>query len=263
MAIRKVIQIDPEKCDGCGLCVHACAEGAIDIINGKARLISDTYCDGLGACLGDCPQDAISIIEREAVEFNEEAARINAENIKTMNQRRKPIITAPVAPSVHACPGSMSQALPTINPVTEAGPKIATGGGSSRLANWPVQLMLAPARAPYFENADLLIAADCVPFAFPDFHEKFLAGRTLLIGCPKLDDVQHYIDKLAQIFLQNSIKSVEIAYMEVPCCRGLIRLVETALDEAGAKLPVSLTKVGIRGGIEDEQSYPCRRGEAI
>ncbi len=263
MGIRKIIQIDPEKCDGCGLCVHACAEGAIDIINGKARLISDTYCDGLGACIGDCPQDAITIIERDAVEFNEEAARINAENRKKAERQGKTINTAPSVSPARACPGSMSQSLPTLNPVTEAGPMKGAGGCPSRLANWPVQLMLAPAKAPYFDNADLLIAADCVPFAFPDFHEKFLAGRTLLIGCPKLDDVQHYIDKLTQIFLQNSIKSVEIAYMEVPCCRGLIRLIETALDEARVKLPVSLTKVGIRGGIEDEQSFPCRRGEAI
>ena len=261
MAIRKIIRIDREKCDGCGICVHACAEGAIDIINGKAELISDSYCDGLGACIGDCPQDAITIIEREADEFNEEAARLNVQNKTTMKPQVKPV--ASPAPPVHGCPGSKAQTLPTLNPATEAERVKGAGGCPSRLANWPVQLMLAPVKAPYFDNADLLIAADCVPFAFPDFHEKFLAGRTLLIGCPKLDDVQHYVDKLTQIFLQNRIRSIEIAYMEVPCCRGLIRLIETALAEAGVELSLTLTKVGIRGGIEDEQSFPCRRGEAI
>ncbi|HDL02887.1 MAG TPA: 4Fe-4S ferredoxin [candidate division Zixibacteria bacterium] len=257
MAVRKIIRIDPEKCDGCGLCVHACAEGAIDLINGKARLISDTYCDGLGACIGDCPQNAITIIEREAAEFNEEAALSNAGSKKAVHRERKPI---KVAPSVHSCPGSMSQTLQTFNPAKVAGQaKASQGGRPSRLANWPVQLMLAPIKAPYFDNANLVIAADCVPFACPDFHEKFLAGRTLLIGCPKLDDVQHYLDKLTRIFMQNRIKSIEIAYMEVPCCRGMVRLVETALDEAGVEIPVLLTRLDIKGNILEVSQFPCHQ----
>lgn len=257
MAIRKVIQIDSEKCDGCELCVHACAEGAIAVVNGKARLVSDTYCDGLGACIGDCPQNAITIIEREASAFNEEAAKANvAARLNKKNNRRP--VKVPSAPSIHACPGSMSRTLQTFNQVPAARQAEATAGGTpSRLANWPVQLMLAPIKAPYFENADLLIAADCVPFAFSDFHEKFLAERTLLIGCPKLDNVQHYIEKLTQIFLQNSIRSVEIAYMEVPCCRGLVRLVELALEEAAVKVPLTMTKVGIKGYINEVSELPC------
>lgn len=262
MAVRKIIQIDEEKCDGCGICVDACAEGAIALIDGKAKLVSDTYCDGLGACIGDCPQDAIAIIEREASAFDEEAALANAARMKKAERRRKPVNPAPQSPPVHSCPGWMTQTLRTVTPGPVAGAKTAKGGGSSRLANWPVQLMLAPMKAPYFENADLLIAADCVPFAFADFHENFLAGRTLLIGCPKLDDVDHYLEKLTQIFLRNKINSVAIAYMEVPCCRGLVRLIETAMEDAGVDLPVSLTKAGVRGGISDQQNYPCQREEA-
>ncbi|MEW5925163.1 MAG: 4Fe-4S binding protein [Candidatus Zixiibacteriota bacterium] len=257
MAIRKIIQIDSEKCDGCELCVHACAEGAIAVINGKARLVSDTYCDGLGACIGDCPQHAITIIEREASEFNEEAAKANAEARSGLKNHRRPIKASPAAP-VHSCPGSMSQTLRTFNPEPAArSAEVTSGGNPSRLANWPVQLMLAPIKAPYFENAHLMIAADCVPFAFPDFHEKFLAGRTLLIGCPKLDNVEHYLEKLTQIFLQNKFQSVEIAYMEVPCCRGLVRLVEMALENAGISIPLTMTKVGIKGFINDVSVLPC------
>lgn len=257
MAVRKIIQIDSEKCDGCELCVHACIEGAIAIVNGKARLVSDTYCDGLGACIGDCPQHAITIIEREASDFNEEAASKNTAGRSGIKKHRRPIKAAQVTP-VHVCPGTMSQTLRTINPEPVARSAEADSGGSpSRLANWPVQLMLAPVKAPYFDNAHLMIAADCVPFAFADFHEKFLAGRTLLIGCPKLDDVEHYLQKLTQIFMQNRFQSVEIAYMEVPCCRGLIRLVEQALDNAGVSLPITMTKIGIKGNIHDVSELPC------
>lgn len=252
MAVRKIVQIDEEKCDGCGLCVPACAEGAIQLIDGKAKLVSDTYCDGLGACLGECPQDAITVIEREAGDFDEEAVKkhlMGQQRVK-LEQKPGPRMPLPEQP-VHACPGSMAQSFrPGIPTSTGAG---FTGGSPSQLANWPVQLNLAPVKAPYFDGADLLIAADCVPFACADFHRAFLAGRILLIGCPKLDDVNHYRQKLAYIFHENDIKSIEIAYMEVPCCFGLVQLIKLALEDSGKDIPLTMTRVGIRGKIEETE----------
>jgi len=267
LALRNVIEIDQEKCDGCGLCILACAEGAIQLVNGKAVLISDKYCDGLGACLGDCPQDAITIIEREALDYNEKAVE---NHLRTNDPRpsvekklaqksgildsSRPVVTP--LQSIHTggvCPGSMSRSFD----VPEKAPASKEPGVSSsmmsQLTNWPVQLMLAPTSAPYFENADLLIAADCVPFAYPNFHNDFLAGRTLLIACPKLDKVDIYLDKLTEIFRRNEINSIGIAFMEVPCCNGLVQLARTALEQAGKNIPLNLTRLGVRGGVLTRQ----------
>ncbi|NJD76081.1 MAG: 4Fe-4S ferredoxin [Candidatus Methanoperedens sp.] len=230
---RKIVSIDDEKCNGCGLCIPNCAEGAIRIINGKAKLADDRFCDGLGACLGHCPQDAITIIERDAPDFDEEAVKEHLNIKKPAKQHSIP----------HACPGSMA--------VDYRGEKKTAGKPSARqgseLSQWPVQLMLVSPQAPYFKDAELLVAADCVPFAYPDFHSDFLAGKSLIIGCPKLDDAEFYIDKLTEILKENNIKSITLVNMEVPCCFGLQRIVEGAVQRAGKVLPIRQTVITIRG----------------
>jgi Fe-S-cluster-containing hydrogenase component 2 len=233
--VRKIVEIDEEKCNGCGECVPSCHEGAIRIIDGKARLVSDVYCDGLGNCLGQCPVDAITIVEREAAEFDEAA-------VKRHLVRQAPA----AAPS--GCPGTRAQLLREAAPTAPAATAEA-GSTPSQLGNWPLQLHLVPVRAPHYDGARLLIAADCVPFAYAGFHSQLLAGKTLTIGCPKLDDTDLYRHKLAQIFLQNDLESVEVAYMEVPCCYGLVQVVKQALEDSGKSLPVTLTQIGIRGDV--------------
>lgn len=259
MPTRKIITIDEEKCDGCELCVHACHEGAIQIVDGVARLLSESYCDGLGDCLGECPQGAITIEEREAVEFDEKAVAAHLENLH--NQKKASLGMAPTGPAqghehMGGCPGTamrqlkpVGQMAPTAGPGSAPG-GLATGTTPSALTNWPVQLHLVPVQAPFFHQAKLLIAADCVPFAQPDFHQGMLAGRTLLVGCPKLDDTSAYLDKLTAIFQFNEIESVEVAFMEVPCCSGLVRLVQAALEASGKDLQPALTRVGIRGDTQ-------------
>jgi len=234
--VRKIVRIEEEKCNGCGQCATACAEGAIEIVDGKARLVGESYCDGLGACLGECPQGAITIEEREAGAFEEEATQAHLAHARA---------TVHVETLACGCPGSAAQSLARAGaPFTEA-----EVSAPSQLGNWPVQLLLVPPTAPYLQGARLLIAADCVPFAFADFHRKLLAGRTLLVGCPKLDDAAFYREKLTQLFRENDIESVEVVHMEVPCCFGLVHLVRQAVDESGKDLPMTVTKVGIRGEI--------------
>lgn len=239
MALRKIVKIDEERCDGCGECASACAEGAIEIVDGKARLVSESYCDGLGACLGECPQDAIMIEERDAPEFDEAAVEEHLAG------------KAPVS-----CPGSAPQSIARCELVDAKGEPGDAAGLPSTLANWPVQMKLVPVKAPYFQDAHLLIAADCVPFAFADFHARFLEGRTLMIGCPKLDSFEFYRKKLAQIFIQNDIQSIDVVYMEVPCCFGLVHLVHESLKESGKDIPLKLTKVGIKGDILETVTAP-------
>ncbi|MBI4701546.1 MAG: 4Fe-4S binding protein [Deltaproteobacteria bacterium] len=242
MPKRQIVQIDEAKCDGCGQCVTACHEGAIAIVDGKARLVADTYCDGLGACIGDCPQSAITIVAREAEPFD---ARAVAE--RQAGPRRAP---------AGGCPGAAVRRLGP-RPAPAAGPGERTGQASA-LANWPVQLHLAPIQAPYYHGARLLLAADCVPFALPEFHRRLLAGRTLLIGCPKLDDTSAYLEKLAAILRCNDVAAVEVAFMEVPCCHGLARLAAQAIRASGKQIPLALTKVGIGGEILE----PAQRASA-
>ncbi|MFH2010420.1 MAG: 4Fe-4S binding protein [bacterium] len=246
MPLRKIIEIDEEKCDGCALCVDACHEGAIQIVGGVAKLVSEIYCDGLGDCLGECPQGAITIDEREAKPFDEKA-------VATHLARQRDVKKLAMAPAVHhphvgGCPGAAMRQLTPAVQSEPGGP--AADAGPSALTNWPVQLHLVPVQAPYFDRAKVLIAADCVPFAQPGFHQNMLQGRTLIIGCPKLDDVSAYLDKLTAIFKFNDIQSVEVAFMEVPCCHGLVRLVQQALEASGKDLQPSLTRVGIRGEIQ-------------
>jgi len=261
--LRKIIRIDEEKCDGCGRCADACAEGAIRIIGGKARLVSETYCDGLGACLGDCPQGAITIEEREAEEFDAKTVEGHVAAQKPAQPREKPRPPAAATHAQgHACPGTLAQMLHPRSATPPGAGDAAGDGPEPQLHNWPVQIRLVPVQAPYFQGAHLLIAADCVPFAFADFHRRLLSGKVVLIGCPKLDDVEFYREKLAEIFRQNDIRSVEVAHMEVPCCFGLVQLVRFALADAGKEIPLLLTKIGIRGTV-CETGRPDVRSDSL
>ncbi len=231
--IRKIISIDEEKCDGCGLCVPSCAEGALQIVNGKAKLVKDSFCDGLGNCLGDCPRGAITIEEREADPFDEEAVKEHLEK-----------------PQAHAgCPGmaAMSFGEPW-EERPEPGSTVP-----SMLGQWPVQLHLVSPAAPYWKNADVLIAASCVPVAFGDFQNRLLKNRRIVIACPKLDRTEGYVEKLTEIFRHNDIASVTVAHMEVPCCSGLVAMVERALADSGKVLPYRKVKIGIQGQVLEEK----------
>ncbi|NLZ53810.1 MAG: 4Fe-4S binding protein [Thermoanaerobacteraceae bacterium] len=250
MAIRSIVHIDEDKCNGCGLCIPSCAEGAIKIIDGKARLVADKYCDGLGACLGTCPQDAITIIEREADEFDEEAVKDYLESIS--EDFEEEVCSCPGSSKVFSCPGSRSVDLrktKKTSSVHEAGD--ISISIKSRLKQWPVQLMLVPVEAPYFENADLLITADCAAVAYPNYHLGMLKGKAVVMGCPKLDDGNHYVEKLSAILKNNNINSITIAYMEVPCCFGMVKIVEEALRRSGKDIPVKSMQVSIEGEIMD------------
>ncbi len=264
MIRRKIIHIDEEKCDGCGLCVPSCAEGAIQVINGKARLVSETYCDGLGACLGECPQGAISIVEREAEGFDEEAAR---EHVSKAAAKGRATETAP-----QGCPGAAVRdlSLPVLPDAHQEDRHSCLSSEEDRhsslsepepsaLTNWPVQLHLVPPNAPFLKDADVLLVADCVPFALPDFHRRFLRSRPVLIGCPKLDNAQAYVEKLAQTVAVSSIRSLTVVHMEVPCCTGLLRIAEAAVRLSGREVPIEEVTISIRGKVLDAGSSPQRR----
>jgi NAD-dependent dihydropyrimidine dehydrogenase PreA subunit len=239
MPTRKVVKIDEELCDGCGLCVPSCAEGALQIIDGKARLVGDKLCDGLGACLGECPQDAITIEEREAEAFDEVAVQ------KHLSKQAEPDLPC-------GCPGS---ALRTIA-CEEEPASVQTGPIKSELSHWPVQLMLVPAGAPFLKDADLLIAADCVPFKVPDFHSRYLKGKALLVGCPKLDNLDFYRQKLKEIFAVAQPRSITVLRMEVPCCGGIVHAALEARDQSAPGLPVTVHTIGIRDGDFIEEVPP-------
>ncbi|HEU0265128.1 MAG TPA: 4Fe-4S binding protein [Geobacterales bacterium] len=244
--LRKIVQIDENKCDGCGLCAPSCAEGAIKIVNGKARLSADNLCDGLGACLGHCPQGAITIIEREGDAFDEAAVE--------QHLGHKPA-TPPAAAAHHhhqggGCPGSR---LATFNRTPAPPSSPAAGSEQSTLAQWPVQLHLVPTNAPFLQGADLLITADCVPFAYAGFHRDFLAGRRLVVGCPKLDDNQQYLQKLTEMFRVSGVKSITVLRMEVPCCGGIAMATRQALQASGQNIPLRIVTIGIQGDIKDDQ----------
>ncbi len=270
-AKRKIIKIDEEKCTGCGQCIPNCPEGALQIIDGKARLISDLFCDGLGACVGTCPEGALTVEERDAEPYDEGRVMANIvkagrntiaahlrhlkehgaeqyyqEAVNYLRDHQIPIPEEKTAPLPCGCPGS---AVRTIEP--GANTKAITEEHPSRLANWPVQLMLVPVNAPFFNNNHLVIAADCVGFASPDFHERFLKGRVLLVGCPKLDDAQFYQEKLTRIFQNNNILSVTCVHMEVPCCFGLVQIVSMALNASGKELPFQEITLTVDGKVKE------------
>jgi Pyruvate/2-oxoacid:ferredoxin oxidoreductase delta subunit len=235
---RKIVKIDESKCNGCGICVPSCAEGAIRIIDGKARLVSETYCDGLGACLGECPLDAITIEERPADNFDEDAAMRHLE--KTAEPKAAESLNA-------GCPSSRIAQF-------EAAPAAASSAPSppqkTELRHWPVQLTLVPPAAPFLQGADVLLAADCAPFAYPNFHSDFLKGKSLLIACPKLDDLQAHIGKLTDILRQSDVKSLTVLHMEVPCCFGLVAMARQAVQASGKNIPLHEVTLGIKGDIK-------------
>lgn len=244
MAIRKIVNIDEDKCNGCGLCVPNCAEGAIKIIDGKAKLIAENLCDGLGACLGECPQGAITIAEREADEFDEAAVHehLNKNEGQSCNHKVG-----------GGCPGSKAM---EINRKEKTAKAAAVSSEDievkikPQLGQWPVQLMLVPEKAPYFENSDLLITADCVPFAYPNYHLDLLKGKKVVVGCPKLDDNGYYVEKLTNILKNNNINSVTVTFMEVPCCGGIVMAAERAIQMSGKDIPLSKIRVKINGEAE-------------
>ena len=230
--IRRIIQIDEQKCNGCGMCANACHEGAIGMVNGKAKLLRDDYCDGLGDCLPTCPTGAISFVEREAAAYDEAAVKAHQ-----MQQAQ----SLPCG-----CPGTHAKRL---HPVQEACSHTASGQPSA-LQQWPVQIRLGPVHAPYFDQANLLIAADCTAYAYASFHEKFIKGHVTLIGCPKLDSVD-YSEKLTEIIRRNDIQSVTIVRMEVPCCGGLEMAAKKALQDSGKFIPWQVATISIDGRILD------------
>ena len=214
-AIREIVHIDEEKCNGCGFCVPSCAEGALQIIDDKARIVSETYCDGLGACLGECPQGAITIEERFAPEFDEAAT-----NIHLKERDRAKETTAPEA-----------------------------ANQKSMLNQWPVQLTLVAPSAPFLRGSDMVLAADCVPFAYPGFHRDFLKNKTLLVACPKLDDFQAHLTKLTEVLSRSEPKSLTVVTMEVPCCSGLVYMAKEAIKQSGKDIPINTVTIGIKGDV--------------
>lgn len=234
--IRKIIQIDEEKCNGCGACASACHEGAIGMVNGKAKLLRDDYCDGLGDCLPTCPTGAISFVEREAAAYDEKAVLENMRKKKEQN-----LISAD---SHTGCPGSRMQKIQH-SPETASSSQIQAG---SQLGQWPCQIKLVPVNAPYFDGAKLLIAADCSAYAYARMHDDFMHGKITIIGCPKLDNVD-YSEKLTQIIQNNDIQSVTIVRMEVPCCGGLELAAKKALQESGKFIPWQVVTISIDGRI--------------
>jgi len=240
---RKIIEINEDLCNGCGQCATACAEGALEIVDGKAKLVSEMYCDGLGACLGECPTGALKVTEKEAEEFDEKAVEHHLHKQSAAVEGPTPV-TLPCG-----CPSTQLRTFAPSQGCQEANRPASQELETSALGHWPVQIRLVPATAPFLKNADLLVAADCTPIAYPAFHKDFLQGRTILVGCPKFDDVQAYIEKFAEIFARASIKSVTVVVMEVPCCGGLPQIVKRGMQLAGKTLPVEQIVVSIRGEI--------------
>ena len=249
---RKIVKIDEGKCDGCGLCIIACAEGALQIVDGKARLAADKYCDSLGACLGECPQGAISIEEREAEAFDEEAVKQHLEKPAGNMDQACGCLSAAVQQFEKqdtlpcGCPSStVSQFKKTTHRV-EAGPSASQ---PSQLGHWPVQLTLAPPKAPFLQGADVLLAADCTAFASGGFHNDFLRDHALLVACPKLDNYDAHLAKLTEILRQSDIRSLTVLRMEVPCCSGLTRLAMQAMLTSNRNIPFKEIILGIRGEV--------------
>jgi ferredoxin len=233
---RKIIEIDEEKCNGCGVCIDSCAEGALALVGGKARLVKEQYCDGLAACLKECPQGALKIVEREAEKFDEEATE---EHLKEKKQV--------VESAACSCPGSAVRQIekPAMVKGTRQEPM---------LTHWPVQLALVPPGAKFLDQADVVLIADCVPFAYPNLHEDFLKDHSVLVACPKLDDAAAHLDKLTAILKKSEIKSLTVVHMEVPCCSGLAYIARKAIADSGKQIPFKEVTIGIQGEIKSQAS---------
>jgi NAD-dependent dihydropyrimidine dehydrogenase PreA subunit len=245
-ALRKIIEIDEGLCNGCGQCVPACAEGAIQVIDGKARLAAERYCDGLGACLGECPTGALKVIEREAEEFDEES-------VKKHLQAREDNEPKAAATMACGCPSSQIQSFgapPVRHEDNEPNTHEST---ASALSHWPVQIRLVPPTAPFLKGARLLVAADCTPVAYPHFHRDFLQGKAVMVGCPKFDDAQEYIQRFAAIFKAADIKGITVVVMEVPCCQGLPVIIKKGMELAGKSIPLEQVIINTRGEILSQE----------
>jgi NAD-dependent dihydropyrimidine dehydrogenase PreA subunit len=276
---RDMIYIDDEKCDGCGACIPNCPEGAIQIIDGKARLVGEALCDGLGACVGFCPRGAMTVEKREAEEYDESRVMANivnqgmnvvAAHLKHLDDHAQTAylnegleylkeqgIEVPAYKQPEEAAGQTACGCQGYKPPErERAAAVQTGSLESALRQWPVQLKLLPAKAPYFQDADLLIAADCVPFAHGGFHSELLKGKAVIMFCPKLDQgIDAYVEKLAQIFKLNDIKSITIAHMEVPCCFGTLRVIEEALKMSGKDIPVEATVISVQGEVLETKAW--------
>jgi ferredoxin len=248
---RMIITINEELCDGCGNCVSACSEGALQIVDGKAKIVKEDFCDGFGDCIGGCPTGALKIEERDSMPFDIKATKDYLLNTKgkeavwKMEEAQKKHESKEQKTMPCGCPGSVVQTLSREKTTLITG----TQKLESQLRNWPVQITLLPLNAPYYKNADLLVAADCCAYAYGSFHGDFIKGHTLAIGCPKLDDSNAYKEKLATILSENNIQSITVIYMEVPCCMGLVKLVEDAVKESRKNIPLKRIKIGIKGEV--------------
>jgi ferredoxin len=253
--VRNIIEIDEDKCTGCGECVIACAEGALEIVDGKAKLVSDIYCDGLGACLGECPEGALKVIEREAEDFDEEAVEERLEEIKKPAQE----CAAPSSGHGHetmAC-GCPSSAAMTREPAPENDTE-DKGDVVSQLLHWPIKLQLIRPDAPFLKNSDLLLLADCGAAAFPNLHRRLLKGRAVCMGCPKFDDLDAHIERLTDILKTSKPKSLSVVIMEVPCCKGLMFAAEKAIEASGVDIPLKLIVIGREGELLVEERITPR-----
>ena len=237
--MRKIIEIDDELCNGCGECIPSCAEGALEIVDGKARMIAEKYCDGLGACLGDCPQGALRVIEREADDFDEEA-------VEELLKKNK----AKVKPVAAGCPSAKLQVFGDQTPCQTANQPLSNAGpGQSALAHWPVQIRLIPPTASFLHISDLLVAADCTAVAYPDFHRDFLQGKAVMMGCPKFDDQAGYIQKFKEVFETAELKSITLLIMEVPCCGTMRGIIAEALKQSGKDIEVKEAVISVNGEL--------------
>lgn len=250
---REIIEIDEDRCDGCGQCVPACAEGAIEIVDGKARLIGERYCDGLGACLGECPSGALSIGMQDSEEFDEQAVE---EHLKELARRKN----GQELTMACGCPSSQIQSFAPAVSCQEANEPVLHDDAKSHLGHWPVQIRLVPPDAPFLKNAELLVAADCTPVAYPAFHRDFLQGKAVMLGCPKFDDAEAYAAKFAAIFKAANIKSVTVLDMEVPCCSALPAIVKQGMQMAGKQLSIEEIVISRRGAILDRKK-PAAQGQ--
>lgn len=247
---RKMISIDEDLCDGCGQCVPSCEEGALAIVDGKAKLVKEIYCDGLGACLGDCPTGALKVEVRQAEDFDPDAV---AEHLKAQGRPVPDHMPSPESLRMDSkpaggCPGA---ALKTMTPCGQANIPAAQAAGDSALSHWPVQLRLVPPTAPFLQNADLLLTADCVPVALPGYHAEFLPGRVVLMGCPKFDNQMEYVEKLAAIIGENDLKSITIMEMEVPCCASMSAILNEAVRRANKPVDATRVIVARNGSVLD------------
>ena len=244
--LRKIIEINEDLCDGCGVCVPACEEGAIQVIDGKARVVAEKYCDGLGACLGECPQGAITIVERVAEDFDPEAVEEYLQN------REDAEITGETLAC--GCPSTQMQTFATTAACQTANQPQSQATVHSNLGHWPVQIKLIPPHAPFLQHADLLILADCAAAAYAGLHQELLQDRVVMMGCPKFDDVPEYVEKFTEIFKKNDVNSITAVIMEVPCCSGLPMIVKNGLEAAGKSLPIKKIVIGTSGRLLKEES---------